>query len=112
MKASIVQSDVHSPARTRSLTMTTRNPGYSREEFARRGETIYHRDIEPTLGAEDENKFVAIDIETGRYEIDRDDFMATELLLQKLPDAQIWLVRVGHQAAYRMGGRSLLGGGE
>lgn len=90
--------------------MSIRDPRRSREEFALQGEAIYHRDIEPILRAEDENKFVAIDIETGRYEIDPDDYTATEQILQKLPEAQIWLVRVGHPAAYRIGGRALLGG--
>ena len=61
--------------------MTIRNPTISREEFAARGERIYHQDIEPTLHAEDENKFVAIDIETGRYAIDQDDYTAMEQLL-------------------------------
>ena len=92
--------------------MTIRNPTISREEFAERGERIYHQDIEPTLGAEDADKFVAIDIETGRYAIDADDYAATEQLLLQLPEAQIWLVRVGHQAAYRIGGRAILGGEE
>ena len=53
----------------------------------------------------DENKFVAIDIETGAYEIDRDDYTATEHLLRRYPAAQIWLLRVGHHTAYRIGGR-------
>ena len=87
--------------------MTIRNPSISREEFAARGERIYHRDIEPTLGAEDTDKFVAIDIETGRYAIDRDDYTATEELLRQVPEAQMWLVRVGHKGAYRIGGRSI-----
>ena len=92
--------------------MTIRNPQISREEFAARGERIFHRDIEPALRAEDANKFVAIDIETGRYAVDADDYAATEQLLRQSPAAQIWLVRVGHPAAYRIGGRAILGGQE
>ena len=36
------------------------------------------------------------------YEVDADDYTATERLLRRNPDAQIWLVRVGHRAAYRI----------
>jgi hypothetical protein len=82
-----------------------REARYSKDEFARRGQAIYERDISPRLEAGDAGKFVAIDIETGAYEVDSDDYMATERLLDRRPDAQMWLVRVGQQAAYRIGGR-------
>jgi len=78
-------------------------PRYSKEEFARRGQDIYERTIRPRIEAGNEGKFVAIDIETGAYEIDSDDYTATERLLAREPDAQIWLLRVGHRAAYRIG---------
>lgn len=78
---------------------------HSFEEFSRRGKEIYERTIRPGLRPEDEDQFVAIDIESGSYEIDRDDFAATERLLVRHPDAQIWLARAGQRAAYRIGGR-------
>jgi hypothetical protein len=73
------------------------------QEFSRRGQEIYDRDVHPALRSEDEDKFVAIDIESGSYEIDRDDFAATERLLIRQPHARIWLARVGQRAAYRIG---------
>jgi hypothetical protein len=82
-------------------------PRYSKEEFARRGNALYEQEIRPHLTAEDDGKFVAIDIETGGHEIDPDDYIATERLLDRLPDAQIWLMRVGHRAAHHIGGRPL-----
>ncbi len=85
--------------------MAVLEPRYSKEDFARRGQAIYERDIRPHIKAGDEGKFVAIDIETGAYEMDRDDYTATERLLARSPTAQIWLLRVGHRAAYRIGGR-------
>ena len=36
-------------------------PRHSKEEFARRGDEIYHRAIAPQVGPEDEGKFVVID---------------------------------------------------
>ncbi len=42
-------------------------PRYSKEEFARRGNEIYEREVQPHLNAQDAGKFVAIDIETGAF---------------------------------------------
>jgi hypothetical protein len=67
--------------------MAALKPRYSKEEFARRGQETYDRDIRPHLKADDEGKFVAIDIETGTYAIDKDDYTATERLLARNPDA-------------------------
>ena len=81
-----------------------RQPRYSKEEFARCGTEIYERAIRSQVEAAHQGKFVAIDIETSQWEMDADDYTATERLLQQRPDAQIWLVRVGHRATYRIGG--------
>jgi hypothetical protein len=89
--------------------MTTREARHSREEFARRGQEIYEREVRTTLQPGDEGKFVAIDIDSGSYEMDRDDYTATERLLSRCPEAQIWLTQVGQQAAYRLGTRSASG---
>ena len=78
-------------------------PRHSKEEFSRRGHEIYERQVRPRVQSEDEGKFVAIDIETGTYEIDEDDYAATERLLARHPNAQIWLMRIGHETAYRIG---------
>ena len=85
--------------------MAILQPRYDKEEFARRGQEIYERDVRPQLQPADDGKFVAVDIETAAYEADWDDYTATERLLARNPDAQIWLVRVGHRAAYRIGAR-------
>jgi hypothetical protein len=79
--------------------MTTPGPRYSKEEYARRGDTIYQRDILPHLKPEDKDKFVAIDIETGEYEIDADDDTVGDDILERNPNAQLWIVRVGHRAS-------------
>ncbi len=80
-------------------------PRYSKEEFARRGQDIYERLIRPQVEPGYDGAFAAIDIETGAYELDADDYTATERLLRRLPDAQVWLVRVGQPATYRIGSR-------
>ena len=57
--------------------MEVLTPRYSKEEFARRGDEIYDRDIQPHVSQGDEGKFVVIDIETGDYKMDRDDLSPT-----------------------------------
>lgn len=89
--------------------MPALQPRYTKDEFARRGQEIYEREIRPQLKPDAEGKFVAIDIETGSYEIDPDDYTATERLLARNPAAQIWLVRAGDRAAYRIGPRPVHG---
>jgi hypothetical protein len=87
--------------------MTFATPRYSKEEFERRGDAIYDRDIRPQLKPEDDGKLVAIDIETGAFEIDTTELGACHKLRARVPDAQIWLVRVGSRYLHRFGGRNL-----
>ena len=82
---------------------------YSKEEFARRGDAIYEKDVRPQLKIADEGKFVAIDIESGTYEMDVDELQACDKLSARIPDAQIWLVRVGSRYVHRFGGRETRG---
>ena len=89
--------------------MNTQPPRYSREETARRGRELYERAVQPHVEAAHSGEFAAIDIDTGEYEIDRDDYTATEKLLARQPSAEIWLVRIGYTTTYRIGGpRSLV----
>jgi hypothetical protein len=85
--------------------MPQSQPRYSAEEFAQRGEEIYARDIRPKVEAGNKGKVVAIDIETGAYELGEDTIVASDRLLARQPDAQIWFVRVGYPALHRIGGR-------
>ncbi len=83
--------------------MITRQPRYSKEEFARRGDEIYDRAIRPQVEAENKGKFVAIDIETGAWEIDASEIVAGDRLTARIPDAQTWMVRVGYDYLRRFG---------
>jgi len=78
-------------------------PRYSKEEFARRGDEIYERVLRPSLETGNEGRFVAIDIETAAYEVDADELAASDRLLARVPDAQIWLRRIGSRYAHRFG---------
>lgn len=85
--------------------MATTKRRYSKEEFARRGDAIYETEVRPQLKAGDEAKFAAIDIETGEFSVDADELKACHKLRKRMPDAQIWMVRVGSPYVHRIGGR-------
>lgn len=72
------------------------------EEFGRLGMEAYDRYVRPILRPEDEGKFVAIDIATGEYEADVDDYAAVMRLRTRRPSAEIWLSRVGQPTAYKL----------
>lgn len=86
--------------------MSIPGPRCNKEEFARRGDAIYDRNVDPRVGPEDEGQFVVIDIETGAYEIDRDELAASDRLLARRCDAQTWTRRVGSRYARRLGPRN------
>lgn len=83
--------------------MVPLRPRYSKEEFALRGDEIYDRIVHPRVKAEDEGKFVVIDIETEDFEVDGDEISASDRLLARNPDAQAWLTRVGSRYARSFG---------
>jgi hypothetical protein len=87
--------------------MTVRQPRYSKEEFAQRGDEIYESQVRSQVEAGNHGKIVAIDIETGAFEVADDTMTATRQLYERLPDAQPWVVRIGYRAVHRFGARSL-----
>jgi plasmid stability protein len=79
--------------------MTARQPRYSKEEFARRGEAIYESEIRSQVEADNDQKIVAIDIETGAFEVADEPRIAVERLYDRYPDAQPWMRRIGKDSA-------------
>ena len=86
--------------------MSSTQPCYSREQISQRGDTIWESDIRPSLKSDDDGKFVAIDVDNGSYEIDEDELTASDRLLARRQNAQIWLVRIGSRCVRRYGPRS------
>jgi hypothetical protein len=87
--------------------MTVRQPRYSKEEFAQRGDALYESQIRSQVEEGNHGKIVAIDIETGDFEIADSIVTSSEHLINRVPDAQTWFIRIGHQAVYHFGARSL-----
>lgn len=81
---------------------------YSPEETAKRGQSIYERTLRALLEPQHSGEVVAIDVNTEAYEVADNVLAACEKLLARVPDAEIWVVRVGQPAVYHLGwhGRS------
>lgn len=86
--------------------MVVRQPLYSKEEFARLGDRIYQTQIRSQIEAGNQGKIVAIDLETGDFEVDASEIAACDRLESRHPNAQIWIVRVGYRHVRRFGGRT------
>jgi hypothetical protein len=82
--------------------MPVTEPRRTPEELARLGSEVFERRVRPMLRPDDDGKFVALDVESGDYELDEDDYAAVSRLRARNPTAQVWLNRVGQPAAYRM----------
>jgi hypothetical protein len=87
--------------------MAMRQRRYSKEEMARRGKELYEQQVQAQVEAGNLGRIVAIDVESGAFQIGETPLEACHSLLAKLPDAQIWCVRIGHRAVYHFGWRAL-----
>jgi hypothetical protein len=80
-----------------------RQPRYSKEEFARRGGEIYETQVRPQVEKGNHGKIVAINIETGAFEVADTPMVAVDRLYEREPDAQPWVIRIGHRAVFHFG---------
>lgn len=77
----------------------------NKEEIARRGEELYQKSIRSEVeNPENIGKIIAVDLNTGEYEIDKDLLLACHRLQKKLPLAVTWVARIGYDAVYAVGG--------
>lgn len=75
------------------------------DEVVRRGRAIYERAIRHLIEDEHDGDFVVVDVNTGAWEVDRDDVAASERALARNPEAVLYFARVGRRTAYRIGRR-------
>ena len=66
--------------------MVVHQPRYSKEEFAQRGDLIYQTQIRPQVELDNHGKIVAIDLETGDFEIDAREIAACDRLIRSNND--------------------------
>jgi hypothetical protein len=74
-------------------------------KIARRGQDLYNRSIRSQVETREQiGKIIAIDLDTGNYEIDDNLLEAIDRLRAQFPDATIWSERIGFNAVYAVGG--------
>ena len=83
--------------------MAVQHPRYGQEEVAQRGHQLYESQIRDRVEAGNDGKIVAIDLETGDFELAEDSLTAAKQLLVCHPNAQIFCIRIGHVAVHRIG---------
>lgn len=83
------------------------HPRYSSHEIAERGRKLYEQQLCDKVTAGNIGKFLVLDIETGEYEIDKDELAALKRAKAKRSDAPLYMVRIGYRTAYQLGGAGL-----
>jgi len=83
------------------------HPRYTSDEISRRGQILYDQQVRSKIADCEKGKFLVLDIETGEYEIDADELAAVQRAKTKHNDAALYMVRIGHPTAYRLGKQSL-----
>jgi hypothetical protein len=74
------------------------------DDLAESGQRLYDERLRGLLEPEHEGEFVAIEPETKRYFLGPTGLAALRAGRQELPDKLFYLLRVGRDAAYRLGG--------
>ena len=82
-------------------------PAMDHEELARRGQEYYDKFLRPKLEPEHNGEFLALDVESGDYEMDAHEMAAIQRARSRHPESLFYVLRVGHRAAHRIGGSSL-----
>ena len=77
---------------------------YSKEEIARRGQEIYEKIRVQLESAENIGQIIAIEVNTGDYEIGKDILKISHQLKSRHPKAEMWAERIGFNAVYTVGG--------
>ena len=78
---------------------------YRLGEITTLGKAIYREKIKHLVEPEENGKFIVIDVESGDYEIDEEDVVASNRLRERRPEAVTYGVIIGYRVAYSLGGR-------
>ncbi len=76
---------------------------YTTDEIVQRGQERYEREIRFKVEPEHQGKMLALDVDTGNYELGDDSLTALAGLKSKDPGAVIYIVRVGFPTAVKIG---------
>jgi hypothetical protein len=81
-------------------------PKYPIEEIVARAEALYEREIRDKVEPQNIGKYLAIDIESGAYEIDDDERMVIKKASANHPGGVFHLMRIGFRTLGRIGARA------
>jgi hypothetical protein len=79
-------------------------PRYTADECGDLGDALYEKQIRAKVEEGNIGRIVAIDVDSGDYELDDDSLKATMRLLARKPGAQVWQIRIGYPAVIHFGG--------
>jgi len=79
------------------------HPRYTADEIAARGREIYERQLRDKMEPVNIGKFLVIDIETGEYEMDEDDLIASRRASRKKPGGARYGLRIGYPTSGTIG---------
>ncbi len=83
--------------------------GLTQDEIVRKGREIYERSIRARVESQHHGRIVAIDSETGDYEVADEVLDAVQALRERCPGAMPYILRVGYPAVYTLGARFQVG---
>lgn len=82
--------------------MSTATAELTKEEIVQRGKEIYERDIKPLVERDNKGRVVAIDVHTAEFELADDAITSAHQLRTRVPDAAVFLVRIGNPTRFRL----------
>jgi hypothetical protein len=82
--------------------MVTATAQDTNEEVAKIGQELYERKIKPLIPAGNEERVVALDINSGEFELADDALTSAERLHARVPGAVVYVVRVGYSYLHRI----------
>ena len=74
-----------------------------RHSIGDRAEMLYNARIKYELSDEQLGKFLAIEVNTGEYEVGDDGLSAMTALHERVDDAEVFLMKHGSMHAYTLG---------
>lgn len=74
------------------------------DELVVKGQQVYDQRLKATLEPHHAGRFVAIEPDSGRYFLGDTGIAALRSARAEIPGKLFYLVRIGHRAAYNIGG--------
>lgn len=72
-------------------------------EIVRRGKEIYEKTLHAAVDELQSGRYLAIDVESGDFEIDDEMLTASKRLRQRHDDPPIFVMRIGYPTAVQIG---------